>query len=184
MRANNRTQSKKNSGKSTTKEQRAIFEICIRRSICSRLGAFVGGDLSSKDIGSMDQYKSSCSNSLSDSLSASPSPSGIRSHSSTSPEKSSPEIDDMLEEVHKEISKRIIESAVVGDESNNKIMCGENFEVEELDAIPVDTRTYEDFKSDIEKKESLLAEILDLNCLKMDHESKPLRDHSSDASHN
>lgn len=34
----------------------------------------------------------------------------------------------------------------------------------------VDTRTYDDFKSSIERKESLLADILDLDCLKMDHE--------------
>ncbi|XP_042238085.1 tectonin beta-propeller repeat-containing protein 2-like isoform X2 [Homarus americanus] len=34
----------------------------------------------------------------------------------------------------------------------------------------VDTRTYDDFKNDIQQKESLLADILDLGCLKMDHE--------------
>ncbi|XP_037800647.1 LOW QUALITY PROTEIN: tectonin beta-propeller repeat-containing protein 2-like [Penaeus monodon] len=41
----------------------------------------------------------------------------------------------------------------------------------EFDLKSVDNRTYEDFKSNIEQKESLLAEILNLGCLKMDHES-------------
>ncbi|XP_042873453.1 tectonin beta-propeller repeat-containing protein 2-like [Penaeus japonicus] len=41
----------------------------------------------------------------------------------------------------------------------------------EFDLKSADNRTYEDFKSNIEQKEILLAEILDLGCLKMDHES-------------
>ncbi|KAK3878006.1 hypothetical protein Pcinc_017328 [Petrolisthes cinctipes] len=35
---------------------------------------------------------------------------------------------------------------------------------------PLDTRPYDDFKHTIEKKESFLADILGLECLKMDHE--------------
>ncbi|KAB7493793.1 WD repeat-containing protein [Armadillidium nasatum] len=35
-----------------------------------------------------------------------------------------------------------------------------------------DSRTYEDFKDTIEENESLLAEVLNLSCLKMDHENK------------
>lgn len=37
---------------------------------------------------------------------------------------------------------------------------------------PLDTRPYDYFKPSIEKKESLLADILGLGCLKMDHEPK------------
>ncbi|CAL4182196.1 unnamed protein product, partial [Meganyctiphanes norvegica] len=37
--------------------------------------------------------------------------------------------------------------------------------------VTVDTRTYEDFKTDIEQNEKFLAEALDLSCLKMDHDT-------------
>nr|XP_045595374.1 tectonin beta-propeller repeat-containing protein 2-like isoform X1 [Procambarus clarkii]XP_045595375.1 tectonin beta-propeller repeat-containing protein 2-like isoform X1 [Procambarus clarkii]XP_045595376.1 tectonin beta-propeller repeat-containing protein 2-like isoform X1 [Procambarus clarkii] len=48
----------------------------------------------------------------------------------------------------------------------------ENHIADKVDFSSVDTRTYDDFKSDIQQKESILAEILDLGCLKMDHEMK------------
>ena len=51
--------------------------------------------------------------------------------------------------------------------TNNPLSDGEQLQVSL--GLVSDTRTQEEFQSNIKEKESLLAEILDLNCLKMDH---------------
>lgn len=82
------------------------------------------------------------------------------------------------DEVNVIVDERQVENCeVVSDDcvegGGENLNCEEN---KESDSTPnigfetVDTRTYDDFKSDIQKKECLLAEILDLGCLKMDHE--------------
>lgn len=73
-----------------------------------------------------------------------------------------------------------------GVDENERLNCeatGERDSTTNLGFETVDTRTYDDFKSDIQQKESLLAEILDLGCLKMDHEIK-MKDHESEATGN
>ncbi|XP_069951775.1 tectonin beta-propeller repeat-containing protein 2 isoform X2 [Cherax quadricarinatus] len=54
----------------------------------------------------------------------------------------------------------------------------ESHSTAKLDLKCVDTRTYDDFKSDIQEKESLLADILDLNCLRLDHEMRKSKDNA------
>lgn len=129
-------------------------------------------------------------NVLNSNVSTSSSPSCATPQSSTSTEKSSPG-NELLEEVSRQLNYKTDEGFLsdrsdVADEGGYGTK-GEHCQFEgisDFDPQNVDTRTYEDFKSDIEKKESLLAEILDLSCLKMDHDAKSLDEKKSDdASH-
>ncbi|XP_068208395.1 tectonin beta-propeller repeat-containing protein 2-like [Palaemon carinicauda] len=127
-------------------------------------------------------------NVLHSNASASSSPSCATPQSSST-EKSSPG-SELLEEVSRQLNYRTEEGCLsdksdllnetgYGLKSENCQFEGIN-DLEGFDPQNVDTRTYEDFKSDIEKKESLLAEILDLSCLRMDHEVKSLDEKKSD----